>query len=69
MSKTNKNGSFWRRLISNQMFIPLLALLLLAVMITQLDFKQVWEGLQHAGYWFVAVLVLWFFLYSDEDFT
>ena len=38
-------------------------LLLLAVMITQLDFKQVWEGLQHAGYWFVAVLVLWFFLY------
>ena len=38
-------------------------LLLLALMITQLDFKQVWEGLQHAGYWFVAVLVLWFFLY------
>ena len=38
-------------------------LVLLALMITQLDFKQVWEGLQHAGYWFVAVLVLWFFLY------
>ena len=31
MSKTNKKDSFWRRLISNQMFIPLLALLLLAV--------------------------------------
>lgn len=38
-------------------------LVLLGLMITQLDFKQVWEGLSHAGYWFVAVLVLWFFLY------
>lgn len=35
----------------------------LVVMVTQLDFQQVWQGLRHAGYWFVAVLVLWTFLY------
>jgi len=38
-------------------------LLVLAVMITQLDFQQVWEGLNRAGYWFLAVVILWFFLY------
>lgn len=35
----------------------------LVLMVTQLDFQQVWQGLRHAGYWFVAVLVLWIFLY------
>lgn len=35
----------------------------LVVMVTQLDFQQVWQGLRHAGYWFVAVLMLWIFLY------
>lgn len=35
----------------------------LVVMVTQLDFQQVWQGLCHAEYWFVAVLVLWIFLY------
>ena len=35
----------------------------LVVMVTQLDFQQVWQGLRYAGYWFVAVLVLWIFLY------
>ena len=35
----------------------------LVVMVTQLDFQQVWQGLCNAGYWFVAVLVLWIFLY------
>lgn len=35
----------------------------LLIMITQLDFAQVWAGLQRAGYWFLAVIVLWFFLY------
>lgn len=35
----------------------------LLIMITQLDFQQVWNGLRHAGYWFIAVLLLWFFLY------
>lgn len=35
----------------------------LIIMITQLDFAQVWAGLQRAGYWFFAVIILWFFLY------
>lgn len=39
-------------------------LAVLAVMITQLDFTQVWRGLSHAGYWFLAVLVLWTALYG-----
>ena len=36
---------------------------LLILMLTQLDFQQVFEGLQRAGYWFFAVIALWFFLY------
>ena len=38
-------------------------LMVLAVMVTQLDYRQVWEGVTHAGYWFLAVIVLWGFLY------
>lgn len=38
-------------------------LAVLAVMVSQLDFAQVWQGLQRAGYWFFAVVVLWAFLY------
>ena len=38
-------------------------LAVLALMVTQLDFVQVWSGLSRAGYWFVAVIALWFFLY------
>ena len=38
-------------------------LAVLALMVTQLDFSQVWSGLSRAGYWFVAVIALWFFLY------
>ena len=38
-------------------------LAVLAIMVTQLDFQQVWEGVTHAGYWFLAVIVLWGFLY------
>jgi len=37
--------------------------IVLLIMVTQLDFHQVWNGLCHAGYWFLAVLTLWFFLY------
>ncbi|RRD02753.1 lysylphosphatidylglycerol synthase transmembrane domain-containing protein [Prevotella sp. OH937_COT-195] len=51
MKKKYQNGFF------------IFGLLLLGLMITQLDFEQVWEGLRHAGYWFLAVLALWFFLY------
>lgn len=35
----------------------------LVIMVTQLDFAQVWQGLRHAGYWFFAVLALWAVLY------
>lgn len=38
-------------------------LAVLVFMITQLPFHQVWQGLQRAGYWFFAVVALWFFLY------
>lgn len=51
MKKKYQNGFF------------VFGLLVLIVMITQLDFAQVWQGLCHAGYWFGAVIVLWAFLY------
>ena len=38
-------------------------IIVLVVMLTQLDFAQVWSGLCHAGYWFIAVLALWAVLY------
>ena len=41
----------------------------LAVMIWQLDFHQVYEGLRHAGYWFAAVIALWALLYVLNTLT
>ena len=38
-------------------------LVVLVIMVTQLDFKEVWHGLQRAGYWFFAVVALWAALY------
>ncbi len=38
-------------------------LVILAIMVMQLDFKEVWTGICHAGYWFFAVIALWLFLY------
>ena len=38
-------------------------LLVLIVMVSQLDFREVWAGVQHAGYWFFNAVMLWFFLY------
>ena len=38
-------------------------LVVLAVMVSQLDFAEVWRGLQRAGYWFPLILVLWALLY------
>ncbi len=38
--------------------------IVLAVMVTQLDFTQVRQGLRHAGYWFIAVMLLWAVLYA-----
>lgn len=51
MSKKYQNGFF------------IFGLAVLVVMITQLDFAQVWQGLRHAGYWFFAVVALWAVLY------
>ena len=51
MNKKYQNGFF------------LFGLLVLIIMASQLDFGQAWQGIQHAGYWFVAVLMLWAFLY------
>jgi len=42
---------------------------MLAVMLTQLDYRQVWDGLKSAGYWFFAVVALWAFLYMFNTAT
>ena len=51
MSKKYQNGFF------------VFGLVLLVIMVTQLDFREVWSGLQRAGYWFFAVVALWLGLY------
>ena len=51
MNKKYQNGFF------------IFGIVLLAVMVTQLDFDEVWRGLRHAGYWFFAVVALWGVLY------
>ncbi|MBQ9357586.1 MAG: flippase-like domain-containing protein [Prevotella sp.] len=38
-------------------------LAVLALMVSQLDFQEVWSGIQRAGYWFLAVVLLWAVLY------
>jgi len=38
-------------------------LAVLAVMASQLDYTEVWANIQRAGYWFFAVVGIWFFLY------
>ena len=40
-----------------------IGIVVLCIMVTQLDFAEVWRGLRHAGYWFFAVVALWAFLY------
>ena len=34
-----------------------------AVMLSQLDYREVWDGLKSAGYWFFGVLALWGVVY------
>lgn len=51
MSKKYQNGFF------------IFGLTVLVIMLTQLDYAQVWAGLRHAGYWFFAVVALWAALY------
>lgn len=38
-------------------------LVVLVIMVLQLDFNEVCSGIQRAGYWFLAVVLLWAFLY------
>lgn len=52
MSKKYQNGFF------------VFGLVVLVIMVTQLDFREVWSGLQRAGYWFFAVVALWLGLYA-----
>lgn len=51
MKKKYQNGFF------------IFGLVVLIIMVTQLNFAEVWDGLKHAGYWFFAVVALWAFLY------
>jgi len=51
MKKKYQNGFF------------IFGIVVLIIMVTQLDFKEVWQGLQRAGYWFFADILLWGFLY------
>lgn len=41
----------------------LAGLAVLIFMATRLDYDEVWTSVSQAGYWFLAVVVLWFFLY------
>ena len=41
----------------------LFGVIVLAIMVSQLDFREAWEGITHAGYWFAAVVGIWVFLY------
>ena len=52
MSKKYQNGFF------------LFGIVVLIIMLTQLDYAEVWNGLQRAGYWFLAVLGIWIGLYA-----
>ena len=51
----------------NAFFI--VGLLLLCGMATQLDWHEVWTGIQHAGYWCIAILLLWGILYCFNTAT
>jgi len=51
MKKKYQNGFF------------IFGIAVLIIMMTQMDYAEVWNGLQRAGYWFFAVLALWAILY------
>lgn len=57
MKKKYQNGFF------------LFGLAVLAIMVSQLDFNEVWHQIQHAGYWFGAVVAIWGVLYTFNTFS
>ena len=57
MKKKYQNGFF------------LFGLVVLAIMVSQLDFAEVWRHIRTAGYWFFAVVALWGVLYMFNTFS
>ena len=57
MKKKYQNGFF------------LFGLVVLAIMVSQLDFAEVWRHVRTAGYWFFAVVALWGVLYIFNTFS
>lgn len=57
MSKKYQNGFF------------IFGFALLALMLSQLDYREVVAGVKHAGYWFFAVVMLWGVLYLFNTYT
>ena len=47
----------------------LFGLAVLAIMVWQLDFREAWRHIREAGYWFIAVVVLWAWLYVHNTFS
>lgn len=47
----------------------IIGILLLLIMASQLDYKQVYDGITHAGYSFAAILLLWAALYIINTWT
>ena len=46
-----------------QNFFFIFGMVVLCIMAYNLDFADAWQKIQHAGYWFFAVVILWAFLY------
>ena len=46
-----------------QNFFFIFGMVVLCIMVYNLDFADAWQKIQHAGYWFFAVVILWAFLY------
>ncbi|MBR1621821.1 MAG: flippase-like domain-containing protein [Prevotella sp.] len=57
MSKKYQNGFF------------VFGFVLLALMLSSLNYHEVIDGLRHAGYWFFAVVALWGVLYLFNTYT
>ncbi len=52
-----------------QNFFFLFGLAILAIMVAQLDFAETWKHVRQAGYWFIAVIAIWGWLYTFNTFS